>query len=168
MRATRAMRNLIIQFVEYKTRTYHGRVGSGRRTAGRRGGAGSGRTGRRRIGSPRRQPSLAPSKASYRPVLNNSSEARTSEILCKPMEEQKPHLTSTALDQRFIRGTTSALRSWLLTNVPTLTCLCKPSSCKAYPGIITREYTRTERLLKCFAMLSMLAHPKRRQIPTVG
>ena len=65
--------------VESKTRTYHGRVGSGRRTAGRRGGAGSCRTGRRRIVSPRRRPSLAPPKASNGPVLNDSSEERTSE-----------------------------------------------------------------------------------------
>ena len=80
--------------VESKTRTYHGRVGSGLRTTGQRGGAEPGRTGRRRIGSPRRQLTLAPPKASSTPVLNDSSEARTSEILCKPMEEQNPRLTS--------------------------------------------------------------------------
>ena len=65
-----------------------GRVG--RRTTGQRGEAEPGRTGRRRIGSPRRQLSLAPSKASSTPVLSDSSEARTSEILCKPLEEQSP------------------------------------------------------------------------------
>ena len=43
--------------------------------------------------------------------------------------------TKPAVDQRLIRGTASALRSWLLTNVPTPICLCKPFSCKAYPGI---------------------------------
>ena len=44
--------------------------------------------------------------------------------------------TKPAVDQRFIRGTTGALRSWLLTNVPTPSCLCKPFSCKACPGIM--------------------------------
>ena len=66
---------------------------SGRRTTRQRGGAEPGRTGRRRIGSPRRQLSLVLSKASSTPVLNDSSEARTSEILCKPMGEQNPRLT---------------------------------------------------------------------------
>ena len=45
--------------VESKTRTYPGRVGTGRRTAGRRGRAGTGSTGRRRRDcSPRRQQTL--------------------------------------------------------------------------------------------------------------
>ena len=79
--------------VESKTRTYHGRVGTGRRTAGRRGGAGPGRTGRRQIGSPRIQPSPLPSKASNTPVLNVSSGSRTSEMLCKPVGEQSPRWT---------------------------------------------------------------------------
>ena len=35
---------------------------------------------------------------------------------------------------RSIRGTTAALRPWLLTSVPTPICLCKPFSCKACPG----------------------------------
>ena len=77
------------QSVESKTRTYHGRVGVAQGRA-----AGPGRTGSRRIGSLRRQPSLVPSKASYRPVLNDSSEARTNEITFKPMGEQKPKLPS--------------------------------------------------------------------------
>ena len=59
--------------VESKTRTYHGRVGAAQRTAGRRGGAGQSRTGRRRVGSPRRQPSLLPSRQSKTNVLNDSS-----------------------------------------------------------------------------------------------
>ena len=74
--------------VESKTRTYHGRVGSGQRTAGQRGGAEPGRTGHRRIGSIRGQLSLFPSKASSTTVLHVSSEARTSEIRCKPMEDK--------------------------------------------------------------------------------
>ena len=36
-----------------------------------------------------------------------------------------------SLSNRFIRETTAALRSWLLTNVPPPICLCKPYSCKA-------------------------------------
>ena len=69
------------QPVESKTRTYHGRIGSGRREAGRRGGAGPGRTGRRRVGLPRTQPSLLPPSVSKTSVLNVSSRARTKEIL---------------------------------------------------------------------------------------
>ena len=60
--------------VESKTRTHHGRVGSGRRTAGRRGGAGPGRTGSRQIGPSGRQQALAPPTASYAAVLNDPSE----------------------------------------------------------------------------------------------
>ena len=59
-------------------------------------------------------------------LLGVPLEARTREILCKPMEEQ---------NHRFNRGTKSALRSWLLTTVPTPICLCKPFSCKACPGM---------------------------------
>ena len=60
------------------TRTHHGRVGTGRRTAGQRGGAGTGSTGRRRVGSPRRQPSLSPSRQSKTTLLSMSLEARIS------------------------------------------------------------------------------------------
>ena len=47
-----------------------------------------------------------------------------------------PGLTtgSSAVYQRFITKTRSALRSWLLTSVPMPICLCKLSSCKACPG----------------------------------
>ena len=38
--------------------------------------------------------------------------------------------------QQFIRGVTSALRSWLLTSGPLPICLCKPFSCKACPGFL--------------------------------
>ena len=53
--------------VDSKTRTYHGRVGTGRRTAGPRGGAGTSKTGCRRVGSPRRQPTPPPSRRSRQP-----------------------------------------------------------------------------------------------------
>ena len=46
--------------VESKTRTHHGRVGSGRRTAGQRGSAGLDRTGRRWVNPARRQPCSCP------------------------------------------------------------------------------------------------------------
>ena len=59
--------------VESKTRTYHGRVGSGR-GAERRGGVGQN-------SSPRKQASLLPPKASMTRRLNVSPEARTSEIV---------------------------------------------------------------------------------------
>ena len=54
------------------------------------------------------------------------------------MGEQNPRLTCglSAIDNRFIRGTTAALRSWLLTNVPTPICLCKLFSCKAYGEVV--------------------------------
>ena len=70
----------------------HTTGGSGR-GARRGGGAGSGRTGCQQNCSPRRQASLVPPKASKTRRLNVSPEARTSEILCKPVEEQNPRLT---------------------------------------------------------------------------
>ena len=50
--------------------------------------------------------SYVPSKASKTRRLNVSPEARTSEILCKPMEEQSPRLTTGAspVYHRFITG----------------------------------------------------------------
>ena len=68
---------------------------------GAHGGVASG-TGCQQNGSPRRQASHVPSKASKTRRLNVSPEARTSEFLCKPMEEQKP-----AQDRRFIRGSSA-------------------------------------------------------------
>ena len=166
-----------IQLVESKTRTYHGRVGSGR-TAGRRGGgAGSGRTGRRQNISPRRQASLVPSKASKTRRLNVSPEARTSEFRCKPMEEHNDRLTSglCPVYVRFITGTRSALRSWLLTSGPTPCCLCKPFSRKACPGIYSRTPLAQQRkspgarsrvdqeeALATFPSFWSCVHPKRR------
>ena len=61
--------------------------GSGR--GARRGGvAGSGRTGCQQNCSPRGPASFVSSKASNTRRLNVSLEARTSELLCKPMEAQ--------------------------------------------------------------------------------
>ena len=51
----------------------------------------------------------------------------------EPMLEHNGRLTSNG--KRFIRGTRSALCSWLLTSGPTHFWLCKPFSCKACPGI---------------------------------
>ena len=48
-----------------------------------------------------------------------------------------------AVDKRFIRGTKSALCSWLLTSGPTPFCLCKPFSCKACPGTFRPAITPT-------------------------
>ena len=60
--------------------------------------------------------------ASNTPDLNVSSEARTSEMLCKPVGEQSPRLicVGSALDPRFNRGTKRFLRFWLLTSRPAL------------------------------------------------
>ena len=65
-----------------------GRCTAGRRTAGRRGGAGRGGagwggSGRWRVCSPRKQPSLLPSKTT---VLYDSSDTRTNEFL--PVESK--------------------------------------------------------------------------------
>ena len=69
-----------------------GRVG----VHGGGGGAAPARTGRRQNISPRRRASLVPSKASKTQtrLLNVSPEARTSEILCKPMAEHNERLTT--------------------------------------------------------------------------
>ena len=80
--------------------------------------------------SPRRQASLVPSKASKTRRLNVSPEARTSEILCKPNAG-----TKSAVDNRFVTRTRSAVRCWLLTSGPTPCCLCEHFSCKACPGL---------------------------------
>ena len=78
-----------LRFVESKTWTYvprAGRVGAAHDGAARRGGAGQ-------DGTPtdlfaQETTVLRISKASSTRVLNVFSEARTSEILCKPMEEK--------------------------------------------------------------------------------
>ena len=90
----------------------------------------------------------APFKAPKKRRFNFSPEARTSEILCTPMEEQNPRLTigSSPVYHRFITGTRSALSSWLLTSGPTPFCLCKPFSCKACPGISPFTYTGSENI----------------------
>ena len=108
--------------------------GSGR-SARRSGRAGSGKIGCQQNSSPRKQKSSVLSKASKKRRFNVSPEARTSEILCKPTEEQNQRLTRglSPVHQRFIGGTRSALCSWLPTS-GTTPCLCKPFSCKACPG----------------------------------
>ena len=114
-------------------------TGGSRRGARRGGGAGSSRTICQQNCPPSGQSFLVPSKASKTRRLNVSPEARISKILCKPMEEQNPRLTtgSSPVYQRLITGTRSALSSWLLTSGPTPFCLCKPFSCKACPGMRT-------------------------------
>ena len=72
-----------------KTRIYNGRVGSGRRAAGQRG-----RTGRRRVGPSRRPPTLLHPTALWTTTLNDSPQARTSEIPFKPMGEHNERLTT--------------------------------------------------------------------------
>ena len=79
------MQGVTGKLVESKAPTYHGRVGAGRRTAGRWGRARRARTGRRWVGSPRKRPTLLLSRASRTTVLNDFSEARTTETICKPI-----------------------------------------------------------------------------------
>ena len=60
------------------------------------------------------------------------------------MEEKNPQLTRglSLVYPRFITGTASALRCWLLTSVPTPICRCKPFSCKACLGKFHRSLHR--------------------------
>ena len=92
----------------------HTTGGAGRDGAGRSGvgGAGQGGLGRRRVCSLWRQPTLLLSRESKTTVLDDSSEARTNEILCKPMEEQSPRLTTglCAVNSRFICGLSASRR----------------------------------------------------------
>ena len=94
--------------------------------AWRRGGALWDGTGHQRVGPPRRQLTLLTLGAWKTTVQDDSSEARTNEVLFKSEEEQNILLTW---------GTASALCSWLLTSGLSPICLCKPLSCEAYPGI---------------------------------
>ena len=114
----------------------HTTGGSGR-SARRSGRERSGKIGCQQNYSPRKQKSTVPSKASKKCRLNVSPEARTSEILCKPTEEQNHRLTRglSAVYHRFISGMGSALCSWLPTSGTTPFCLFKPFSCKACPRI---------------------------------
>ena len=130
--------NHMFTLVESKTRTYHGRVGAGRGRAAHGGAAGRGGAGQDGTPTGRFDQEITVPLA-FQGIEDNclkvSSEARTIEILCKPMEEQKQWCIRglSAIDNRFIRGTAAALRSWLLTSVPSPICLCKPFSCKACP-----------------------------------
>ena len=79
-----------------------------------------------------KKPSILPSRASTKRCPGGlfSSGARANEILCKADQGRQR-----AVDDRFISGTTSALRSWLLTSGPMPFCLCISFSCDACPGI---------------------------------
>ena len=93
----------------------------------RRGRARPGRAGRG--GAPMRRLFMSTFRAPNTTVLDASPEAQTKEILCKPDQgTQRP------VDERFISGTRSILRSWMLTNGPPPSSLCEPFSCKACPG----------------------------------
>ena len=87
--------------------TTAGRVGAPSGAAGR----GRARLGANRIIRPGNKKSTGPSKASKKRRSNVSPEARTSEILCKPTEEQNQRLTLgfSPVYHRFISGTRSAL-----------------------------------------------------------
>ena len=118
------------------------RVGARDEAAGR---GGPGRVGRRRVCSHWTQPSLVLSWASKTTVLNNSSEARTREIVCKMLREQKVRLTS-GLRTVYHRGEKRALflaaDQWA-TSVPTPIWLCKPF----FPDMpcMKRGFTETKR-----------------------
>ena len=88
-------------------------TGGSRRGARRRCGADSSRTVCQQNCLPRERSIFALYKASKTCRLNVPPEARTSEILCKPMGEQNPRLTTgaSAVYPRFITETRSALCS---------------------------------------------------------
>ena len=112
-----------------------GRVGAAHGGAAR--GAGLGRTGRRWVDPARRQPSFLPCSESKTLSWTTLRKHEQTKSYVNRMREQNHRLTTglSAVDPRLISGTASALRSWLLTSVPTPICLCKPFSCKACPGI---------------------------------
>ena len=97
-----------------------------------------------------------PPKKKKKCRFNDSPEARTSEILCKLTEEQNHRLTTglSAVDNRLISGTRSALCSWLPTSGTTPFCLCKPFSCKACPGIGFTRFHSTNSTTAFLAPLS--------------
>ena len=114
-----------------------GQSGRGGARRGGEGGSGLGRTGRRRVDPARRRPSLLPSIESKTLSWTTLRKHEQRKSHVNRMREQSHRLTTSlsAVDPRLISRTASALRSWLLTRVPTPICLCKPFSCKAFPGI---------------------------------
>ena len=105
-------------FVEYTTRTYHRRSRAAERTAGgeavrsQQGGATAHRFAEETIAI-----FAFPAVENNCLFLNVYPQARTNEFQFKPIREQS------TVDQRFIRGNTGTLRSWLLTSVRTAVCL---------------------------------------------
>ena len=100
------------------------------------------------------------------------SEARTNEILFKPMGEQSPWLTTglRPVYPRSICGTMAALRSWLLTSGPTPVCPSTPFSCKACPGEC-KAYPRVSTTYahsRGFQESNVCLHPKGSTIKYVG
>ena len=121
--------------VEYKTRTYHGLVGSGC-TAGRRGGAEQDATPTKQFAeetSVPHNPQRIEDTSAER--LPRSKKLRNPTV-CKPKEEQNPRLTSGSqpVQPRFITWTRSALRSWLPNSELTTFCPCKPVLYQECPG----------------------------------
>ena len=99
--------------------------------------------GRRRVSPRRTPPSLVSSRASKKSVLDISSEARTSEILCKPKAG-----TKSAVGNRLVPGLSAVYQQdekrslFLAADQWTETfCLCKPFLCKACPGIYNNKQT---------------------------
>ena len=110
--------------------------GGSRRGARRGGGAGSGRIVCQQNCSPREQSFLALSKTLIKRLPELLPEAQTSEIQCKPIGEQNPQLTtgSSAVYQRFISGTKSALSCCLPASGTTHLCFCSHFECKPCQG----------------------------------
>ena len=127
------------QPVETKTRTYHVRAGQAGRRTEQQGGAG-GWAERDADGSVRPENN----RPSYSP-----GHRRKPSWTCLWKHEQTNRYvnrwkTKYPVDVCFIRGTTTALRSWLLTSVPIPNCLCKPFSFKACPGKFVSKNKREE------------------------
>ena len=119
--------------MESKTRTHHGRVGSG----------GAGQAGWDADVFFRTRHNRMPYRASETTVLNNYSEARTSDFLCKPNAG-----TKSPVDDRFTSGLRPVYhqdekRSLFLAAdqcTDAYLSLYKPFSCKACPGTTLRKH----------------------------
>ena len=121
------------RFVESKTRTYHGGVGSGR-TAGWRGGVGQDWMPRELFAQetslPRPFQSIADTAPERHPRRTDKRNPIQTDGGTKSPVDSRFITGSSGGHPRFISGTRNALSSWLLTSVPSPICLCKPFSCK--------------------------------------
>ena len=115
----------------------HTTGGSGRGGARRGGGAERGRAGRDADGSVRpgnSHPACLPKLPGQRRQLYWTNLRKNEQTNSYVNRWGNKTSTSRAVYVRYIRGTTAALRSWLLTSGQLPICPCKPFSCKVCLG----------------------------------